>query len=95
MLSQIKPLTQEQRQKAYESSQQAVAHAVGKQPQRDNFDRHTASRYPSTVSKLINGLCIILLLAAFTPSAKAGLIEERRMDRAEWFVAVEYATDSY
>jgi hypothetical protein len=69
MLSQIKPLTQEQRQKAYESSQQAAIRAIGEKPQRDNFDRHTASRYPPTVSKLINCLCIILLLAAFTPSA--------------------------
>jgi hypothetical protein len=68
-LYQIKPLTQEQRQKAYESAQQAVIRAIGEKPQRDHFDRHTASRFPPTVSKLINGLCIILLLAAFTPSA--------------------------
>lgn len=68
-LYQIKPLTQEQRQKAYESAQQAVIRAIGEKPQRDSFDRHTASRYPPTVSKLINGLCIVLLLAAFTPSA--------------------------
>ena len=43
--------------------------AVGERPLREAFDRHTASRYPPSVTKLINALCIILLLAAFTPSA--------------------------
>lgn len=69
MLSQIKPLNQEHRQNAHASAQQAVMRAVGEQPMRDAFDRHTASRYPPSVTRLINGLCIVLLLAAFTPSA--------------------------
>jgi hypothetical protein len=69
MLSQIKPLTQEERQNACALAQQAVVREVGERPLRENFDRHTASRYPPSVTKLINGLCIILLLAAFTPSA--------------------------
>jgi hypothetical protein len=69
MLSQIKPLTQEERQNARAASQQAVTRAVGERPLREAFDRHTASRYPPSVTKLINGLCIALLLAAFTPSA--------------------------
>ena len=69
MLNQIKPLTQEQRQNAHDAAQQAVMRAVGDRPQREHFDRHTASRYPQSVSRLINGLCIVLLLAAFTPSA--------------------------
>ncbi|MFW5696628.1 MAG: hypothetical protein ACOCXR_02465 [Phototrophicaceae bacterium] len=69
MLSQIKSLTQDERQSAQASAQQAVMRAVGERPLREAFDRHTASRYPPSVTKLINGLCIVLLLAAFTPSA--------------------------
>jgi hypothetical protein len=68
-LSQLKSLTQEERQNAHASAQQAVMRAVGERPLREAFDRHTASRYPPSVSKLINALCIVLLLAAFTPSA--------------------------
>ncbi len=68
MLSQIKPLTQEQCQNAHDAAQQAVMRAVGKRPLREHFDRHTASWYPQSVSRLINVLCIVLLLAAFTPS---------------------------
>ncbi len=43
--------------------------AVGERPLRDHFDQHSASRFPVSVTRLINGLCIVLLLAAFTPSA--------------------------
>jgi hypothetical protein len=66
---QIKPLTQEERQNARALAQQAVVREVGERPLRENFDRHTASRYPPSVTRLINILCIVLLLAAFTPSA--------------------------
>lgn len=69
MLNQIKPLTQEERQNARALAQQAVVREVGERPLRENFDRHTASRYPPSVTRLINILCIVLLLAAFTPSA--------------------------
>lgn len=69
MFSQIKPLTQEQRQNARALGQQAVVREVGDCPLRENFDRHTVSRYPPSVTRLINVLCIVLLLAAFTPSA--------------------------
>ena len=65
----IKPLTQEQRQNARTLAQQAVVREVGERPLRENFDHHTASRYPPSVTRLINILCIVLLLAAFTPSA--------------------------
>ncbi len=61
--------TQEQRQNARALTQQAVVREVGERPLRENFDRHTASRYPPSVTRLINALCIVLLLAAFTPSA--------------------------
>ncbi len=69
MLSQIKPLNQEERQDARAASHQAVTRDMGERPTREQFDMYTASRFPPSVTKLINGLCIILLLAAFTPSA--------------------------
>lgn len=69
MYSQLKPLTQDERLHALSAAQQAVVQAVGDRPQRDQFNQHAAHRYPPSVTKLINLLCIVLLLAAFTPSA--------------------------
>jgi hypothetical protein len=46
-----------------------VIRQVGEHPVRAHFDRYTASRYPPAVTRLITLLCIVLLLAAFTPSA--------------------------
>src|SRR5262245_37837569 len=69
MLSQIKPLTQEERQLAHAAAEEAVMRDIGERPQRDHFNHHAAHRYPPMVTKLITGLCIALLLAAFTPSA--------------------------
>jgi hypothetical protein len=69
MLTQIKPLTQEERQFARAAAQEAVMRDVGERPQRERFNQHAAYRYPPRVTRLITGLCIALLLAAFTPSA--------------------------
>jgi len=69
MLAQIKPLTQEERQLARSAAQEAVQREIGDRPNRDYFNHHAARRYPPGVTKLINVLCIVLLLAAFTPSA--------------------------
>jgi hypothetical protein len=69
MLSQIKPLTQEERQIARNSAAEAVRRDIGEQPQREHYNQHTTQRYPPKVTKLITGLCIALLFAAFTPSA--------------------------
>jgi len=35
----------------------------------DHYNHYATHRYPQSVTKLITGLCIALLLAAFTPSA--------------------------
>jgi hypothetical protein len=67
--SQIRPLTQEDRQLARAAAQDAVMRDVGERPQRDHYNQHAAHRYPPMVTNLITGLCIVLLLAAFTPSA--------------------------
>jgi hypothetical protein len=69
MFSQIKPLTQEERQMARSAAAEAVIRDIGEQPQRDHYNQHAAQRYPPKVTKLITGLCIALLFAAFTPSA--------------------------
>lgn len=68
-LNAVRPLTQEERQLARTAAQEAIQRDVGEHPQRDHFQQHTAYRYPPTVTRLISGLCIVLLLAAFTPSA--------------------------
>jgi hypothetical protein len=62
-------LTQEERQLAYAAAQEAVNRAVGERPQRELFNQYAALRFPPRVTKLITALCIVLLLAAFTPSA--------------------------
>jgi hypothetical protein len=69
MLAQIKPLTQEERQLAHAAAEEAVMRDIGERPQRDHYNHHATHRYPPLVTKLITGLCIALLLAAFTPSA--------------------------
>lgn len=68
-LTQIKPLTQEERQLARAAAQEAVLRDVGERPDREGFNQYATRRYPPGVTKLINALCIVLLLAAFTPSA--------------------------
>lgn len=69
MTPSIRPLTQEQRQVARQAARQAVVRSIGPRPARDTFAHYTVSKYPPSVTRLISLLCIILLLAAFTPSA--------------------------
>ncbi|NLF76945.1 MAG: hypothetical protein GX573_14700 [Chloroflexi bacterium] len=65
----IRPLTQEQRQTARQAARDAVIRAVGAKPTREQFSYTTISKYPPAITRLISGLCLVLLLAAFTPSA--------------------------
>ncbi|MCD4687356.1 MAG: hypothetical protein K8S97_15615 [Anaerolineae bacterium] len=69
MIDNLRPLTQEQRQDARHAAHDAVIRAVGARPDRDQFMHHVTSKFPPTVTRLISLLCIVLLLAAFTPSA--------------------------
>jgi len=69
MLSQVRPLTQEERYIARSAAEEAVTRDVGERPQREWFNQYTTQRFPPRVTKLITGLCIALLMAAFTPSA--------------------------
>jgi hypothetical protein len=69
MIENLRPLTQEQRQGARKSARNAVIRALGSKPTREQFTHTTISRYPLSVTRLISLLCMVLLLAAFTPSA--------------------------
>lgn len=69
MIEHLRPLTQEQRQGAHQSAREAVLRVSGPKPVREHFAGETISRYPTFVTRLITFLCLILLLAAFTPSA--------------------------
>lgn len=68
-MTDLRPLTQEQRQDARAAAHEAVRRAAGPQPARSDFAHFAASKYPPSVTRLITLLCIVLLLAAFTPSA--------------------------
>jgi hypothetical protein len=65
----IRPLSQEQRQAARQAAHRAVITAIGAKPTREQFMYTTISKYPPAITRLISGLCLVLLLAAFTPSA--------------------------
>jgi len=69
VISDLRPLTQDERQTAYDAARAAVLRAVGEQPDRAQFTHHTTSKYPAWVIRLFAVLCLVLLLAAFTPSA--------------------------
>lgn len=65
----MRPLTQEQRQSARQAACDAVLRAIGSKPIREQFAGETISKYPVSMTRMITLLCLILLLAAFTPSA--------------------------
>jgi hypothetical protein len=69
MIDNLRPLTQEQRQTARQAARRAVVQSIRPRPVRVQYAHHTISKYPLSVTRLISLLCIILLLAAFTPSA--------------------------
>jgi len=69
MTPSIRPLTQEQRQTARKAAHEAIIRAIGTKPTREQFTYTTISKYPPAITRLISGLCLVLLLAAFTPSA--------------------------
>lgn len=69
MINVLRPLTQEQRQFAWQAAQAAVIRTAGAKPNREHYSHTTTTKYPPAVTRLIVGLCLILLLAAFTPSA--------------------------
>jgi hypothetical protein len=69
MIENLRPLTQEQRQGARKKARDAAIRAIGPKPVREHFNQSTISKYPPSVTRLIFFLCLVLLLAAFTPSA--------------------------
>lgn len=65
----IRSLTQEERQTARASAHDAIFRVIGSRPERSQFEHHTVSKYPPRVTRMITALCLLLLVAAFTPSA--------------------------
>jgi hypothetical protein len=62
----IRPLTQEERDAARENAQRAV---VGNAPDRARFLHSAQSKYPLYARLGVTALCMVLLIAAFLPSA--------------------------
>lgn len=69
MIENLRPLTQDQRQDAREAAHDAITRAVGDKPARAQFSQHASSVYGVGITRLITVLCVVLLGAAFTPSA--------------------------
>jgi hypothetical protein len=69
MIENLQPLTQEQRQGARKKARDAASRTIGPKPVREHFNQSTISKYPPSVTRVIFFLCLVLLLAAFTPSA--------------------------
>jgi len=69
LLRVVRPLTDERRIEARERAKALVIRAAGVMPDRKDFDQHTTSKYPEWMNQTINVLCLIVLVAAFLPSA--------------------------
>lgn len=62
----LRPLTQEERELARENARNAI---IGTPPDRKHFAHAAPSKFPAYVQWIILTLCIVLLIAAFLPSA--------------------------
>ena len=69
VLEKMRPLTQDERLQARQKARAHVVAVIGTRPSRDEFSERSVSRYPHYVMYSIIGLCLIALMAAFTPSA--------------------------
>ena len=65
----LTPLTDERRIEARTRARSIVTLDAGMMPQRADYDHHTQAKYPQWVNRLIIGLCVVVLAAAFAPSA--------------------------
>lgn len=63
------PLSDEQRIEARNHARAIVIKDAGDTPDRNAFNNHAQSKYPAWMSRLIIGLCLLVLAAAFAPSA--------------------------
>lgn len=65
----VPSLSQEQRYDALENARKALLNSIGKKPERNQFILDTYTKYPIWRTRLITGLCIIVLVGAFLPSS--------------------------
>ncbi len=68
-LNQLNGLTEADRLAARDVARQNAIRRVGDRPQREQFEHHAASKYPPFVRTAITGFMVLLLIAAFAPSA--------------------------
>src|SRR5689334_19715031 len=69
MLTQIRPLNQEERLLARQTAAQVILQAVGVRPIRQHYNHHTSSKYPPQVIWFLTLLTLLALAAAFSTSA--------------------------
>jgi len=65
----IKPLTDNQHIRTRQQAARNVIALAGRRPRRAQFQDHTPAAYPPAFTRAILALCLIVLAAAFTPSA--------------------------
>jgi hypothetical protein len=65
-LARINALTEEQRSAAFDAARERIA---GRKPHVDDYAAHTSARFPRWVTRTIYALCVVMLAAAFLPSA--------------------------
>lgn len=68
----INALSQEQRESALDGARKRIAGAEPQtyvEPALDDYERTTAGRFPRSVVRIITGLSVLMLIAAFLPSA--------------------------
>lgn len=68
-LQRIRPLFQEERQQALQNAKEAVRRSFGASPKPEQFATRSKSKYPQWFNGLVFALCIVVLIAAFVPSA--------------------------
>lgn len=65
----LNPLSQEQRIRAQKAAKRAVVADVGKRPERRDFNNSADQKYPAWLTAIILFFCVVMLAAAFLPSA--------------------------
>lgn len=68
-LQKVRPLTLEERETSRANAELAIRTSYGGTPTRQQFAKQEQSKYPPVVNNVIRALCMVVLLAAFTPSA--------------------------
>lgn len=69
LLRMVRPLTDERRIEARKRAADLVIQASGDVPKPEDFANHSISKYPASLIRLVNQMCVGILITAFLPSA--------------------------